>query len=124
MATTRTQQVAAVGFKRSMASVVGFDLNEQMQIWAELTGGGDSQPVRIILYADVCLLNQTTLQLVPYRENKHNSLLQGLDSSDSQEDISLKPEALSLLCFRESSGRCAKSERWGGSAVAWIEKES
>ena len=43
MATTKTQQVAAVGFKRSKASLIRFDLNEQMQVWAELTGGGDSQ---------------------------------------------------------------------------------
>ena len=48
MATTRTQQMAAVNFKRSKASLIRFDLNEQMQVWAELTGGGDSQVVRAL----------------------------------------------------------------------------
>ena len=34
-----------------------------MQVWALLTGGGRGQPCRIVLYTDVCILNQTTLQL-------------------------------------------------------------
>ena len=151
-------QVAAVGFKQSKASIVRFDLNEQMQVWAEMTGGGDSQPVRIIIYADVrrcapppspihdeqpgdaqeswdriggrtapmraimrprfscvmvapttrlfalrqvCLLNQTTLQLTPYREDKRTQVLKQPSGTEDR----LRPEALSLLCFRERSHR-------------------
>jgi len=38
-------------------------LNEQMQVWVQLTGGGANQPLRIVLWADLAILNQTTLEL-------------------------------------------------------------
>jgi hypothetical protein len=40
-----------------------FHLNEQMSVWAELTGGGPNQPLRVVLYCDIALMNQTTLKL-------------------------------------------------------------
>eukprot|EP00966_Prymnesium_polylepis_P277645 6414645-Prymnesium_polylepis.3 len=49
----------------------------------------------------VCLLNQTTLQLTPYREDKRTQVLKQPSGTEER----LRPEALSLLCFRERSHR-------------------
>ena len=39
-------------------------LNAQMQAWVQLTGGGPNEPLRIIVYADICLLNQASPPLL------------------------------------------------------------
>ena len=53
---------ASAGLKHAR-DYLRFDLNADMQVWALLTGGGRGRPCRIVMYTDVCILNQTTLQL-------------------------------------------------------------
>ena len=39
------------------------NLNDQMEVWVQLYGGGPNQPCRMVVYADVRMLNQSTLLL-------------------------------------------------------------
>ena len=92
-----------------------------MQVWALLTGGGRGQPCRIVLYTDVCILNQTTLQLEYLLKDSRTPILStptlttpilaptpeaaapgGGGGGEAAESANTAParRALSLLCTR------------------------
>ena len=91
-----------------------------MQVWALLTGGGRGQPCRIVLYTDVCILNQTTLQLEYLLKDSRTPILStptlttpllaptpeaaapGGGGGEAPESANTAParRALSLLCTR------------------------
>jgi hypothetical protein len=86
-------------------------LNEQMEVWVQLTGGGANRPLRIVIWADMAVLNQTTLSFA-YRAaaaGKLGPLLLPPEADNSRgggaEERRLRAESLSLLCHREPDGK-------------------
>ncbi len=51
-----------------------YNLNAQMQVWVEMRGGGPNQPLRMVVYCDLALLNQTTLKLSYFSDDKRRCL--------------------------------------------------
>jgi hypothetical protein len=86
-------------------------LNEQMEVWVQLTGGGANRPLRIVIWADMAVLNQTTLRF-HYRAvaaaGKLGPLLlppEPESARRSPDERRLRAESLSLLCHREPDGK-------------------
>ena len=102
-----------------------------MQVWALLTGGGRGQPCRIVLYTDVCILNQTTLQLEYLLKDSRTPILStstlttpllaptpeaaapGGGGGEAAESANTAParRALSLLCTRSDPSQARARAR-------------
>ena len=75
-----------------------------------LPGGGRGRPCRIVAYTDVCILNQTTLQLDFYTNKPHKPVLPPRPSDEAGDGPeeggaaagapAAPPKALALLCSR------------------------
>ena len=72
------------------------NLNDQMEVWVQLYGGGPNQPCRMVVYADVCMLNQSTL-LLEYVNLERYPVLR---PDETTPKLSSGREALSLLRTR------------------------
>jgi len=81
-------------------------LNEQMEVWVQLTEGGANQPLRIVVWADIAVINQTTVSLEYVAATTSAApLLPSPERAIAERGCRLRAEALSLLCLREAETR-------------------